>query len=347
MLTGVNHSTRFAVAALVLIWFPACVERKEHLSISPDGAVLYQIEHKTDSIEELYQGDAVPMLAGGWMVQQQEEQDDQGRVTYTLLAEAAFGPKNKLPESYALRKDPDADLTLQFPTSLSIEQRSDGMYYHFARTYPGRSWAQIELLREGLVERPMQDFDDVPLEDWTPGQRITAVNALASFETEKALVFARAAFKHTTPQAPQDGWLGVGQHMRDCLAQMDHKSLAKLLEPKESLVEEQKRQEELTTQTKRFEEALADQFKQALRDRAGYDGSQVQQFFVEYDRQRKAYQITQDLGDDQFEITVEMPGEIVASNADSASATTAVWNLQGQMLRDREVELLVTSRLPR
>jgi hypothetical protein len=344
-----------AVAALVLSSLSACVERKEHLKISPQGSVEWHVTHETDSLSELYEGDAVPRIAGGWFVEQQEvpkpvqakpDQEDNGpEVKYLLIADAIFPPAQALPSNYGLPTEGDADLYLQFPTTVTIEDRADGVYYHFARTYESRPWAQIELLRKALVDEPLKELDGVDPRFWTTEQRIAALHALASFETEKALIFARAAFKHASPDGPQDAWLLVRQHMRDCIDLLNYEDLAKLLEPRETREEESARGQAIAAEIKRFELMQVDHLKDALRTQAGYGGAQIKKFFVEFERQKKAYAITEDLGDDQFTITVEMPGEIIASNADSTARSTGIWVLNGSMFRDREVELMATSRV--
>jgi len=330
--------------AIVASALSGCIERKEHLTIRPDASILYQVLHKTDSLEELYDGDAVPKIAGGWMAEQREEKDADGKTTYTLVAETAFSPGANLPANYALAREADGDLYLQFPTTLKVEQRPDGAYYHFDRIYPARSWAQIEFLQKQLVQAPLEGLPS-DMHDWTPQQRLDVIHALATFETEKMLVFARSAFLTVTPDAAQDRWLAVRSEMHDCLAQLDYNSLSHLLEPKDDLLDQQNQGKAIDAETKRFEQALLDRLNNAMKALAGYDGAQLSAFKHQYQRQKRLYEITQDLGDDKFEITVDMPGEITASNADSASATTATWTFSGEMLRDRELELMVTSRV--
>ena len=42
-----------------------------------------------------------------------------------------------------------------------------------------------------------------------------------------------------------------------------------------------------------------------------------------------------------------MPGEIVGTNADSISHREAKWTFSGERFRDRDLELMVSSRLDR
>jgi len=60
---------------------------------------------------------------------------------------------------------------------------------------------------------------------------------------------------------------------------------------------------------------------------------------------KKAFEITEDLGDDRFEVAVQMPGTIISHNADRQAGDSVVWTFPGKMLYDRKVELMVTSRV--
>src|SRR5262249_11782073 len=127
---------------------------------------------------------------------------------------------------------------------------------------------------------------------------------------------------------------------------LDIGALTKLLEPREPQEDEKVHDKAVTAQLKGYSDILTEQMKQALASMAGYNGSQYTAFSVEYERQKKSLAITEDVGDANCEITVEMPGEIVDSNAESKDRSTVKWSFEGGAVRDREMELLVTSRVP-
>jgi hypothetical protein len=338
---------RNAIGLILWLSLPllgGCLERKERLAISADGSVWIEAEFKTDSLDELYKGDAIPTPAGGWAVEQLTERDDKGKEAYKLIATASIPPRRPLPATFATRGDADQDLYLQFPTTLKIEQRGDGVYYHFRRVYPARPWEYIERLQRQFVQEPLNELEPEP-ETWLPEERISVVKALATFEVEKALVFARAAFLETTPDGPQDGWLHVQDDLRGFVNQMDFQTLAQLLEPRESENEEHDRDAKIQAEAQKFEAASIAQLKTTLKSLAGYDQTNLNAFMNHYERQKKRYAVTQDLDDDKLEIAVEMPGQIIAHNADDVSASTANWTLEGPQLHDCERELLVTSRV--
>ncbi len=83
----------------------------------------------------------------------------------------------------------------------------------------------------------------------------------------------------------------------------------------------------------------------ALRDAARFDGGQMRTFQRHYEVQRRSHDVTEDLGDDAFEISVIMPGEIVGANTDTVTRSRATWRFGGERFRDHSMELLVSSRL--
>lgn len=324
-----------------------CVERTERLVIAPDGAVHWHVKHETDSLEEMHGGDAVPQLAAAWLVAETSRRDDEGKEHFTLTAEAEFKPGRPLPANYAAPTDADADLYLQFPTQVWIERRSDGLYYHFTRTYQPRAWAPVAALQKRYLDVPMEELKDTEPVQWSPADRVKAVRSLAEFEARKALHFARLAFLKITPDAAPDRWLGVQREVLIAVEQLDYATVARLLEPRENVLDEENVQAAIDAATTRFHEKLMERLKGAVRTAGGYDGTQSSNFMAEYDRQRKEYEVTVDLADDKFNISVEMPGVIVASNADQAIGSTASWQLSGEMFRDCTVELMATSRVSR
>ena len=325
-------------AALVLA---GCIERKETITVEPDGTVVIEADFTTGMIEDLWEGDAVPLPAGGWIVVESSDVDDEGRETFRLEAEAAFPPDVDLPSSFAVPGDPDEDLYLRFPTTVTIEQRADGVYYHFHRRYAARSWARIQSLRERLLEEKLKKLQGVPLEEIPLEDRMLAVRCYADFEAAKMLTFARAAFLEVTPDAPQDGWLAVHATIHARKRGIDAERIARLLDIEDG----EERDQAFEQEAKLWEERTLAWLEGAVREHCGYGGRQMEDFLRRYERKKRYFEITEDLTDDAFEITVVLPGEIVGSNADATGRNRATWKFGGPRFRDQDLELMATSRL--
>ncbi len=339
---GQGRINLMLVAAFVAsLGLAGCLERREAITVDPDGTVTIVASFTTGSEAELHDADAVPSLAGGWIVDESVEIDDEDEQRFHLVAEALFPPEVQLPDNYAMPGDADTDLYLQFPTTVTIEDRPDGVYYHFHRRYPGRGWAQLEALRELLVQEKVKTLQDTPLEQYTHQDHVLVLRSYADFEAAKMLTFARAAFLEVTPDAPQDGWLKVHAAIHAFKGELDADRIARLMEIEDEL----ERTEALEAEGKRWEERTLKHLKDTVREHCGYGGRQVSDFLRRYERKRRFFEITGDLGDDGFEITVVLPGTIVASNADTAEGNRATWKFSGQRFRDRDLELMASSRL--
>lgn len=344
----VHAVRRCVLVALASIFLCSCLERKEKIRVDPDGRTAFTIEYKTDDQNELTRGDAMPRLQGGWIADVQTERDDDGKEHYALKAEASFKPGGRLPANYALPADADSDLYTQFPTTVKVEKTPQGTYYHFTRTYQARPWATIELLRKQYFEQPIQEFKDVNPDQWTAEQRALVIQSMANFETARMLLYAREAFRIVTPEATPDRWLGVRKDMNDCAAQIDAAKLDQMMRhAKIDLGDDEEQTRIINEETRKFQLMLEERLQTAVKNLAGYDGAQAAAFMGEFARQRKKYEVTEGLEDDSFEITLEMPGEIVASNADSVSGGAATWSFRGDIVRDHELELMATSFVPR
>jgi hypothetical protein len=346
-----NRRGLVAVITLVGAAMSGCLERKEHLTIAPDGGVWYVAQFRTDSLAELYEGDAIPTPAGGWAVEQTVDREDDGKETFKLTATASIPRGGELPSNFAGRGQENETQCLQFPTTVRVEQRADGTYYHIHRKYPARPWVYIQNLQERLVKEPLSELADLDPGEWNDSQRLTVVRALASFEVEKSLVFARAAFLDTTPDAPQDGWLAAQTQMREFVERLDYADLAQLLIPRKDKDAEKARGEVVQAEVERFARLIDEELAKSMRESAGYEPSQVTAFTANYERHKLKYEITQDLQDDKFEVTFTMPGRITAHNAAGsaegvAGASSITWTFDGPQLNDRAMELMATSVVP-
>lgn len=330
------------VSTVAMIVF-GCVERKERITIRPEGTVLIEANFSTGSFNELYgdDGDAVPSLAGGWVVEDSVEVDDKGENHYQLKAEAIFPPEFELPGNYAPLGDTTPDVYLQFPTTLVIEDRDDGTYYHFHRKYVRRSWADLATRRRLLVDEPLEEMEDRKFEDMSPQEQTKVLRAFVDFEAAKIMTFARSAYLEVTPDAPQDYWLHIYEDLMQFRNEVDFNRLLGLMQ----IPDQEERDTLLAQEAERWENAAADRLQKAIRTYGRYGGSQLKTFLRRYEWHKRYHKISEDLGDDSFVITVEMPGAIVASNADSVSGKQATWRFDGAQIRDRDIELMVTSRL--
>lgn len=330
-----------AATGLVAIGLIGCMKRKETITIASDGGVRIELAYEADSKDELYGGDASPSTESGWKTELTIDTDKDGKETYKLSAEAAFAPDSDLPDNFAAQFDPQADLHLRFPTSVTREERADGTYYHFRRSYPRRPWAQVETLRKMLLDEKVKDISDKDAAELTHEDRVKLVKILAEAAMVNMAAFARAAFLEVTPAAAQDGWLRAEATLKTLREGQDYERLAKLMEHPDK----EQTDLALAAEAAALERAALDGIISALKG-AGYTERQTTAFLDRYHWHKRYYDVTGDLGDDAFEIEVEMPGEIVAADMMGGTCGNKVgWQFDGQLFRDRDLELMATSRV--
>ncbi|MHC4991780.1 MAG: hypothetical protein ACYTGC_12445, partial [Planctomycetota bacterium] len=320
-----------------------CIEREESITVEPDGTVHMELSFSADSFDELYLGDAVPAIDRGWLVETWVDRDDDGQETFKLTAEQSFAPEEALPGDYAGRKDALADVVLKFPTGLTVEERRDGIYYHFRRVYAPRDWAYLQTPREQLLEQ-VEVLEGRDFELLSPSERRTLLESLVRFELTKFEVFARRAFLDASPTAPQSVWLAVRAALQPLVTTLEYERLAELVLVMD---EDPIAAQQLEAEREAFEESAVVAMRAALAESGEYDGSSMAYFLQRFRQHRKAFEITEELEDDGFRISVTMPGTIVGHNGESASGTTVTWEFGGASFRDRELELMVSSRMER
>lgn len=345
---------RFLAATFIITAIGAgvgCVERKERLVISPDGSVLWQVNMRSDTLEDLLTGDAVPTPGALWIVRQEQERDEEGRVTHILNAETAFAPRRKLPQGFGRPQSIEEQTCLAFPTTITFEKRRDGTYCHFTRRYEARAWREIETLREQYVENVAGGLVDDPAA-WTPVQRLNITQALVRFEIEKHIHFTRQAWLATLPDEPQDGYLKVADSLRSIMLTMDFARLSNLLAPPEEggQIPEGAIEQAIKIESEQLQATIIAKLQEAAQQ-AGLEGSKANALLAACETQRRIFAATEDLNDDGFEIEVEMPGVIVASNAEQVdggvSGNTILWKFKGESLHDNAIELIATSKIAR
>ena len=114
------------------------------------------------------------------------------------------------------------------PTELTIEERRDGTYYHFKRSYLARPWAYVAQPRE-MVEEEIKGMDEREIDELSPGERRKIITTFAKIEVIKLEAFARAAFEDVAPHAPQDIWLDLHAALLSLVELLDYDRLIELM----------------------------------------------------------------------------------------------------------------------
>ncbi len=336
-------TTRIAAfGCLALMVAAGCLKRKETITIASDGSTTIRL-HYTGTPSDFKTADALPAAASGWPIEVAVTTDGKDE-TQTRVAQRTFAAGQPLPRTFAAEDDPDADLYLDFPTTVRTERRADGVYYHYRRTYQPRKWAYVRYWQEHFINEDIDKLGRKPAEELTLDERIRLFKAFAASISHEKMEMARAALAQCDPDLPADHWLMARRALLDVYAGLDY---AALVRNSDGLSEEE-RNAHFDRLGREIEDRALSGLVACLRATAGYDDVAVGRFETEYERAKRQFDITNQLGGHGFEIRVKMPGEILAHNADRVDADDAgavVWEFDGKAFRDRPYELSVTSRV--
>ncbi len=335
-----RHFVGFTVLSLVTLT-AGCLERKESIRVARDGSVALELEF-TGDLGDFDTGDAMPQREAGWSVQRNEKTDDQGKTEVRLLASLSTACGEPLPDSFAARGDRNRDAALSFPTEVSIEQRPDGTYYHFKRTYQARQYARYAFLQRELETARLKELSAKDSADLSDEERGEFVRALQRIEGLKRAEFAFAAIEQARVGWPQDVGLIAQRAIREHFEQGETPRLTQLLRQPNS--------EQRDRDIQQLSRELIEQTRPVLRaalERQKIPARQIAAFFDALDAVEARDAVTEDLADESWKIRLELPGELIAHNADELDEGQLLWEFDAKSLHDRDKLLMATSRVAR
>lgn len=324
-----------------------CPYRNEKIVVHRDGSIAMNVRFE-GTAADMERFDAVPSEAGGWKVELAVEKKDKEEDRHVLTAEREFAPGTALPASYALSGGADSDLVVQFPTTLTVETRSDGVYYTFRRVYVSRPWAYARYGEDVLLDDNVRKLTEKPVEELTADERNQVLQALLGVEAYRQAEFSRIAFENAGVESPVEAWLLARSALLEA-----YESASEQLEEifKQCLsLPDPRRAECYDAEARRLSADGYEAMLGSLRERSAWNGAQVAAFERAFARARRFYEITSGLSGNAFEIEVTMPGELVAHNGDKSeidapSDAVVTWRFEGKAFLDRALELVAVSRV--
>lgn len=330
------------LTATALLLIPGCLERKETITIAPDGSVQMELLYKGD-LGDFNSGDALPSESTGWQVVDQDTVKDNGEVERERQAKRSFKPNEPLPESFADPSEPDYSVALRFPTTLTIEPAPDGTYYHFKRVYLPREEARYNLLR--VTNKEIYDeldrLTDKPPEEMTDADRARIIDILRIMEAYKRAEYVTAGAAALADEWPQHYGLLLRAALLDYIRQADVAPLLDLMTQPDS--------PQRNADIDAFSKKMIDQTRAVLEDKLdelAVPATQAALFLAACDEEEARRAVTEDIADEHWNITVVLPGKIVAHNGDRTDGHEVFWEFPGKVMFDREQVLMATSFLP-
>ncbi len=318
------------------IIIPGCVEREETIRVEPDGTTHLEVVFKGDP-DDIRTGDALLSQMGSWSVVDKVQSKDDGSEKLLRTATLTIKPGEKLPEQYCLEGSDLSSIALSMPTSLRVEEKSDGTYYHFRRDYKRRDWACIDYFRRKLVDTELEAIKDKDIADVPVKQLESLARGLVEYEKAKVIELAWAANEALHSQLKQDQWLVLRQWIDDVYNRIDIGHVVEILQMKDQQAGE-KIQSLADDVSLKIHQMITQTLSEV--DTTGLLGRKFARQF-EIEQQRRV--ISEDLQDENWKVSVQLPGRLVGHNGDNVERDVIIWKFAGDALHDRDQILMATS----
>lgn len=332
------------LSVLIAAGTAGCLERKETIRVHRDGGVAMHVEISGDPAD-FSDSDALPERDSPWRAADRMEKDPENEKEKQIrVADREFAAGQELPDAYLEPRDEWHDVVLQFPTTVAIDKREDGVYYHFKRIYKARQEARYNAIREQNPElfEEVKSFSGKAPEELSDDQRIKIVTALLVTEAAKQSEFMQAGIDAMKEKWPQHYGLLVRQELMDHYNRIKPAEVAGLLAQPQSA--------ERDARINRLGERTLAEGRESIHEllrKLDVPSREIDQFFDAANIEEQRRLVTEDIGDECWTVEVHMPGRIVASNATSADQSAAVWEFNGKCMNDRDHVLMVTSKVER
>ncbi len=343
-----------AGVAMMAFAITGCLERKEEIRVRPDGAVQITARFK-GTADELSGPFALPDAQNGWTVKQIARSEEAKETTEgnegddtkaaseekerILEATASFAADAALPSTFG----DGTEVYLEFPTRVWRESRSDGTYVHFRRRYVPRPFAFVNKFKQVLVEDELQALEQEGKEfkDLDRSEKKKIMQSFARFEAHKQIELLRRATGAVSVDSMQAAWLHGCNALNGVFEEFIDTDLDRVLDE----MTEDEAGDKLEAIGESLPKRAVSAFFNEFRKRSD-SGSLVENLKLAFEREALRFRITEAMRTHAFEISLELPGEIVAYDVNAEVVDgKIVWDFNGEYFCDRTVELMATSKL--
>jgi hypothetical protein len=326
-----NPRAQLAVVVLALV-AGGCFTREETIEVRPDGSavVTYEVE---GSHAELAAAAGLPSAAG-WSLREETVTADEGGEKVHRSWGVELDDLNQYPRVLTGPNDPFASTAPAMETTLEMDRQQGRTVYTFTRRYIGRRAGKFEDLKEdsdtaAFMERAGEEgFDALTAEE-----QDTLFAGLAEYAAAAMWLRVRDALG----EAVLVGTLGTTAY---------EETVARI----EAFLQERLTGSYLQTYFAADEQTQDRELARLRADLRARIGSllpagSLPRILDLLEEEERRFQVTQDLGDDSFWLTVKMPGTIVAGNALMFEAGEVAWEFTGADLLRGDLVLTAVSVL--
>ncbi len=307
-----------------------CLEREEKIVVRRNGSMQMEVTFK-GAVGEFSGPAAMATREGGWAVEFEDQEKEDGETERTLRGRQAFRP-DEWPDTFATGDD--VDVALRFPTTLTIERRRDGVYYHFERTYEPREMARYKRHQEMFGKLWQEKLGETEFAEADPVQQREAVGLLRDYELARQMEYVEAGLAEMKEVWPLDLRLDARAEFRGPYVAAELDEVVGMLSRPDAGPDLEGFSAELRAAAR---EAMADLLQERRVPRR-----EVDEFFSAIDFEARRHEVTEDLSDESFQISVQLPGRVIAHDGE-LDGKAVKWSFVGEALMDRTHVLRATS----
>lgn len=348
------------LALLALLPLAACIETEEHVVVHPDLGLDVTLRASGDR-GDLRSGYPLP-LEGPWAARDGATQawldatrrgtvdpDADPGESAELELSASFASADELPRWFAPAAHPYRTAFLERDTQVSVEQRGGRRVYRFERVFRARPEVGHDVWEQAKRALPddLRDKAEHP-EELEPEEWASLLDRLQPRIGEQAAELARDALLGIYTEG--DATLSAAGHerivdeaRRVALETCDRATLDRLYELLRA-----GRSEELGELGRSLEARGREALRDVLAEGLANEGVAVEVANAVLARLEWTYTALDhddDLADEGFDLSVELPGTIVGGNFDALEDGRATWRFEGKDLYRRDVRMEAVSVL--
>lgn len=350
-MTGPSSARRFSLLIWPLIGailLPSCLDRRERIVVGLDGSVA--VEHRVSGDQaDLENGAASVPSAPLWNAVKKRVDDSK----WELTASAVFASAEAVPGSFAAPDDPFAALQPAFKTSLDVERKDGKVIRTFRRTYDPIPYGDFAAARRKAIpeeiENAMKSNDIVrtsaangiaaTIEETDAARRDRekkTLAALVEYERLKHHVYAERTVRALALPRPREARTVLAMKAavdRYFAAHLAPKTIEELLLSGDATIE--RRAKEIEGELDRAILGAMNAAELSAEESAAAKRALLSA--------RRAFAIGDDLNDEEFVITVVLPGKITAHDGTKDDDATVTFRFSAKDLLDHQVVLTAIS----
>jgi hypothetical protein len=333
--------TTWLYAALALLVFlPGCLKREITYTIGPDESATVRFVARGDQAD-IEQGDLMPPK-GLWEVKEYEDVKPDGNKEAVYEAKRTFARVADIAPNLATAGTRFPNAYLQTPIRFTMKDEQGAKVYEFVLTFGARRWKEYyDLLTQIAAERgidinKLKDEKQMTQAEKTALFRVVARWQLRLDYDRIATALAKGAGAAALPAEKVQAILKRIDDAYDRIAEGEEiEKLMGLPDAERNAAFEEAIRRAHAEADAMLQEALSSNpYAQTL--------PKIRDDIAEATLE---WEVTNDLGDENFTVKVEMPGSIVKSSADKVEGNRAEWNFNAEKFRDQDYVMSVTSRL--